>query len=59
MNAIPKRIQRHRTKGWNAEKEAGNGLPVVFVHRPFKFGNPFKAEKRSAPSSQRRPARTG
>ncbi|WP_269582004.1 DUF4326 domain-containing protein [Roseibium sp. Sym1] len=37
----PVRIQRKRTKGWNAHEAAGNGLPIAYVHRPLKWGNPF------------------
>ena len=37
----PIRIQRKREKGWNGAVAAGNGLPVAYVHRPLKYGNPF------------------
>lgn len=32
----PKRIQRHRTKGWSAPRDA------VYVGRGTRWGNPFK-----------------
>lgn len=35
----PKRIQRKRTKGWRMPEGA------VYVGRPGKFGNPFRAYK--------------
>lgn len=41
----PVRIQRMRTKGWNAHAAAGNGLPVAYVHRPLRWGNPFTFPK--------------
>ncbi len=41
----PVRIQRRRTKGWSAHVEAGNGLPVAYVNRPLKWGNPFTFPK--------------
>jgi len=34
---MPKRIQRKRTKGWRMPEGA------VYVGRPTKWGNPFKA----------------
>jgi hypothetical protein len=34
-----KRIQRKRTKGWKAPPN------TVFVHRPLKWGNPFRFEE--------------
>ena len=34
---IPKRIQRKRTEGWRMPKN------TVYVGRPSKWGNPFKA----------------
>jgi Domain of unknown function (DUF4326) len=36
----PQRIQRKRTKGWDMQKASPNGLPVVYVGRPTKWGNP-------------------
>jgi hypothetical protein len=38
----PKRIQRKRTKGWRMPEGA------VYVGRPTKWGNPFKATDTSA-----------
>jgi hypothetical protein len=35
----PIRIQRSRAKG--SRLEASNGLPIVCVSRPSKWGNPF------------------
>lgn len=49
----PVRIQRKRTKGWNAIEAAGNGLPVAHVHRPLKWGNPHSFE-RGDPEAQKR-----
>lgn len=37
----PQRIQRKRTKGFNLQAASPNGLPVVYVGRPTKWGNPF------------------
>lgn len=37
---MPERIQRKRTKGWRMESP--NGLPVVYVGRQSKWGNPFR-----------------
>lgn len=37
--AIPKRIQRRRTKGWRMPRNA------VYVGRPSKWGNPYTAEE--------------
>ena len=37
----PIRIQRKRTKGWRGHMAAPNGLPISYVHRPLKWGNPF------------------
>lgn len=36
-----KRIQRKRTKGFKLQDASPNGLPVVYVGRPTKWGNPF------------------
>lgn len=41
----PQRIQRKRTKGWDMQKASPNGLAVVYVGRPTKWGNPFKVGK--------------
>jgi hypothetical protein len=37
----PVRVQRKRTKGFNLQKASPNGLPVTYVGRPTKYGNPF------------------
>ena len=37
----PVRIQRRRVKGWDMQKASPNGLPVEYVGRPSKWGNPF------------------
>lgn len=39
--AKPVRIQRKRTKGFNLQAASPNGLPVVYVGRPTKWGNPY------------------
>ncbi len=41
MAERPVRIQRKRTKGFDMQKASPNGLPVVYVGRPTKWGNPF------------------
>lgn len=41
----PVRLQRKRTKGFHLESP--NGLPVVYVGRPSKWGNPYRESKRS------------
>lgn len=41
LNIIPVRVQRKRTKGFNLQKASPNGLPVVYVGRPTKWGNPY------------------
>ena len=38
----PVRIQRLRKKGFKLQDASPNGLPVIYVGRPTKFGNPFK-----------------
>jgi len=38
----PMRVQRLRKKGFNLQKASRSGLPVKYVGRPTKFGNPFK-----------------
>lgn len=35
---MPKRVQRKRTKGWRMPEG------VVYVGRPSKWGNPFRAQ---------------
>lgn len=42
----PVRIQRKRTKGWRGHHLITNDLPIIYVNRPLKYGNPF--EKRGA-----------
>ncbi len=42
----PVRIQRRRVKGWNMQDASPNGLPVVYVGRPSKWGNPFRLTSR-------------
>jgi ribosomal protein L34 len=42
MQPTPARIQRKRTKGFNLQAASPNGLPVVSVCRPGKWGNPHK-----------------
>ncbi len=39
MRVKPVRLQRKRIKGFHLESP--NGLPVVYVGRPSKWGNPF------------------
>lgn len=41
----PVRIQRKRTKGFNLQAASPNGLPVVYVGRPTKWGNPFSDDE--------------
>lgn len=41
-NAKPRRIQLSRRRGFSLAAVAGNGLPVVVVSRPSKWGNPYK-----------------
>lgn len=38
----PVRVQRKRTKGFNLQAASPNGLPVVYVGRPTRWGNPYK-----------------
>lgn len=40
----PIRIQRRRMRGAYMQDAAGNGLPVVYVGRPSKWGNPWTPE---------------
>jgi hypothetical protein len=40
----PVRIQRKRTKGFKLQDASPNGLPVKYVGRPTKWGNPIKLE---------------
>lgn len=39
--ATPVRIQRKRTRGFNLQKASPNGLPVAYIGRPTKWGNPI------------------
>ena len=39
---VPVRVQMKRTKGFRLQEASPNGLPVVYVGRPTKWGNPFK-----------------
>ena len=41
LNAVPVRIQRSRQH----KQVSPNGLPIVYVGRPSKWGNPFMIEK--------------
>lgn len=41
MNIEPVRIQRSR----KSEQVSPNGLPIVYVGRPTKWGNPFRVEE--------------
>lgn len=47
----PVRIQRSRAKG--ARLSSPNGLPIVCVSRPSKWGNPFSAALAEVPSEQK------
>ena len=38
----PVRVQRKRSKGFRLQDASPNGLPVVYVGRPTKWGNPFQ-----------------
>jgi len=38
----PVRVQRLRKKGFKLQDASPNGLPVVYVGRPTKWGNPFR-----------------
>jgi hypothetical protein len=38
----PVRVQRSRAKGFKLQNASPNRLPVIYVGRPTKFGNPFK-----------------
>ena len=40
-----KRVQRKRIKGFKLQDASPNGLPVVYVGRPTKWGNPFSISK--------------
>src|SRR3990167_2332479 len=45
LNPKPVRLQRKRTKGFRLESP--NGLPIVYVGRPTKWGNPFIVGKKN------------
>jgi len=49
-NIIPVRVQRKRTKGFNLQKASPNGLPVIYVGRPTKWGNPWKMTRIDDPT---------
>ncbi len=38
----PVRVQRLRIKGFKLQDTSPNGLPVIYVGRPTKWGNPLK-----------------
>lgn len=38
----PMRVQRLRKKGFNLQSASRSGLPVKYVGRPTKWGNPFR-----------------
>ena len=42
MTEIAQRVQRLRTKGFKLQEASRSGLPVKYVGRPTKWGNPFK-----------------
>jgi hypothetical protein len=42
MSATPVRVQRKRTKGFNLQEASPNGLPVAYVGRRTKYGNPYR-----------------
>ena len=48
----PVRIQRKRTKGFSLQNASPNGLPVVYVGRPTKWGNPYRVDERAAEKMQ-------
>ena len=48
---VPRRIQRSRAKG--ARLTTPNGLPIVCVSRPSRFGNPFSGALGSAKASDK------
>jgi hypothetical protein len=54
---VPVRVQRKRTKGFNLQKASPNGLPVVYVGRPTRWGNPFALADYSREESIRRYAK--
>ena len=44
MTPHPARIQRKRIKGFNLQAASPNGLPVVYVGRPSRWGNAWYAK---------------
>jgi Domain of unknown function (DUF4326) len=51
-DAKPVRIQRERTKGFNLQAASPNGLLVVSVCRPGKWGNPHKISDHDGDASK-------
>jgi hypothetical protein len=37
----PVRVRRKRTKGFKLQDSSPNNLPVIYVGRPTRWGNPF------------------
>jgi hypothetical protein len=52
MNATPVRVQRKRTKGFKLQEASPNGLPVVYVGRPTKYGNKHKMTDMRPPNEK-------
>jgi Domain of unknown function (DUF4326) len=52
MQPTPVRVQRKRTKGFNLQSASPNGLPVVSVCRPGKWGNPHKISDHDGDASR-------
>jgi len=50
----PMRVQRLRKKGFNLQKASRSGLPVKYVGRPTKWGNPFRVEDLGAKEAVKR-----
>lgn len=50
----PMRVQRLRKKGFNLQKASRSGLPVKYVGRPTKWGNPFRVEDLGAEEAVKR-----
>ena len=42
MNQKPVRVQRKRTRGFKLQEAVKNGMPVFYVGRPTKWGNPYQ-----------------
>lgn len=51
----PVRLQRKRIKGYNMQEQGANqnGLPVVSVCRPGRWGNPYKVGEQNSDGKQR------